>query len=227
MLISILISISEISKYMELISSLVLAVLIFLLLRYKGIRVPRVLKNIKTIALCFIAVFILLLTLEKKYIENYYAGYRVGYHWESELIDGWEWMDANTTGSKIAHTANCATYPLYGARLKNSVEYISVNDKEPYLHSYPDGSYYFDGDSQKFFKSLENKGNYRENPNYNVWLANLRKKEIEYLFISDLYFSKRFPIENEWAYNNREVFELVFSNPRTRIYKVNYGNQKE
>jgi len=225
-LISVLISIAEISKYGELISSLSLSLLLFLGLYYKRGELARVIKNAKTVIIIFVTFFISLLFIEQDYIKNSYDRYIIGYHWEKLGIEGWKWINDNTNGNRIAYTGIGAFYPLYGVKLKNTVEYISINDKKPYLHSYADGSYLFDGDSQKFFKSLQEEGNYRENPDYVSWYKNLKENKIEYLYVSDLYFSKKFPIEDEWANSHSDIFKLVFSNPQVHIYEVHYGNEK-
>ena len=126
---------------------------------------------------------------------------------EKDIAYGWKWMDeASSRGLRIAYTGRAISYPLFGQQLKNDIYYISVNDKLPLPHYYPDGLY-------------------RKEKNFIYWTNNLESKKIDYLFImlpfpinNESTDPKEFPIEDKWARENPEIFKLVFSNSKVRIY---------
>lgn len=129
--------------------------------------------------------------------------------WQVDMGKGWKALnDLTGQGANVAYTGRQDAYPLYGANLKNDVQYISVNNKEIAPYNNPDGLY-------------------RRVQDYAAWKENLRKHKIDYLFIAKPVFNNResadpdkFPIEDEWAAAHPDNFELVFNNSLTRIYKL-------
>jgi len=80
--------------------------------------------------------------------------------------------------------------------------YVSINKNAPLAHCYPDGRY-------------------RRELNKEEWLSNLKKNKIDLLVVCLPHEEKKFPIEDEWAANQSDIFQLLFSNSMARIYKVN------
>ena len=122
---------------------------------------------------------------------------------------GWKALNELTgKGARVAYTGRQEYYPLYGSKLKNRVMYISVNEKEITPYNKPDGKY-------------------REVKDFSAWRNNLKRHNIEYLFIAQPVFNNResedpnkFPQEDEWAEGDLKDFQLLFSNSLSRIYKV-------
>ena len=123
------------------------------------------------------------------------------------------WFNAETgNGARVAYTGRPDFYPLYGAGLKNRVMYISVNEKEITPYNKPDGLF-------------------RKTKDFSAWIANLRKKGIDYLFVMlssaenrEHEDPLRFAVEDEWAAAHPEQFRLVFSNSLVHIYKISKTN---
>jgi len=70
---------------------------------------------------------------------------------------------------------------------------------------------------------LEDSGNYREHPDYDVWLKNLKARRIEYLVVYSLRKiedSVVFPLENDWALLHPEKFIPVFNKRTVNIYRI-------
>ena len=45
------------------------------------------------------------------------------------------------------------------------------------IHYFPDSRYRWGSDFLELHKNLEAEGNYRQHPDYDVWLANLKKRK--------------------------------------------------
>jgi len=164
--------------------------------------------------------------LNKYYNSNIFSNYIKMEEYSGFWPDAtraWEWLEHNTKSDNIAYVGRPVGYPLYGTNFKNNVYYVSVNKTEPaILHQYP-GSYYTWGyDFLSLHEMMLKDNNCRGNADYQVWLSHLRLKEINYLFVYSLQQTKgiHFSIEDEWAKQNQNIFEPVFSNKTIHIYKV-------
>lgn len=89
-------------------------------------------------------------------------------------------------------------------------------------HYFPDSRYRWGADFMELHRNLEADGNYREHPDYAQWLANLKRRKTDYLFVYSLHQTKEiaFPVEDAWAKDNPNQFILTFSNPTIRVYKI-------
>lgn len=114
-------------------------------------------------------------------------------------------------------------FPLYGSNFKNNVYYVSVNKTEPAkIHYFPKSHYYWGYDFRTLHRNLEEKGNYRSDADYSVWLDNLNRRNTDYLFVYSLHQTKdiEFPLEDAWAKANPGKFNPVFANGTIHIYKI-------
>lgn len=213
---AILSSAAELAHRKELVISLLLSFLIFSLLFLFR---KKIISNLRTIfSIGFVLIFILISTaflsfLNDKYNKEEFSRYPLLFKGkeigEKDIGLAWRWLNENTgSGRRIAYTGRSEIYPLFGTHLKNDAFYISVNDKPPLPHYYPDGSY-------------------RKEKNFQSWLRNLDKKKIEYLFIAlphevnnESDNLKEFSIEDKWASLHPDIFQLIFSNSKAHIYKV-------
>ncbi|MDP8216755.1 MAG: hypothetical protein P9L98_05510 [Candidatus Kaelpia imicola] len=214
-----LLSAAELAGHMELISSLALGLLIFSFFLLK----KRYNWNIKRYIPILLVIMAGLMFLgEKKYLKEEYDRYIKYAPFPKEEAEGWKHLNEITAdGANVAYVGRPQAYPLYGTKLKNNVYYISVNEKEPYLHAYKDSYYEWSPDYNLKHAVIRANENYRGNADYNVWLKNLRAKDIDFLFIYALHRIEDFPFEDSWAENHPKVFNLVFSNRLVHIYKAN------
>ena len=215
---------AEISTRMELAASFGLSLAIFFAFR----PVSRWILNfkIKQWIIAGLTMYLLLYFLNINYNANEFKRYprmtKYSGLWP-QAAQAWQWLDEWTKGDNIAYVGRPVPFPLYGTRLKNNVFYVSVNKTDPaMIHYFPDSRYRWGSDFLELHKNLEAEGNYRQHPEYAVWLDNLKKRKTDYLFIYSLHQTKEtvFPVEEEWAMSNPESFGLAFSNPTIRIYKV-------
>ncbi len=215
---------AEISTRMELAASFGLSLAIFFAFR----PVSRWILNfkIKQWIIAGLTLYLLLYLLNINYNANEFKRYprmtKYSGLWP-QAAQAWQWLDENTKGDNIAYVGRPVPFPLYGRRLKNNVFYVSVNNTNPaMIHYFPDSRYRWGSDFLELHKNLEAEGNYRQHPDYEVWLANLKRRNTDYLFIYSLHQTKEtiFPVEDEWAISNPESFSLAFSNPTIRIYKI-------
>lgn len=223
----ILASMAELAKRQELIAGLILTFTLFLLLPYfaKYLNFKSLLK-VPCLILSFILLISALLFLEKWYLKNEYPRYlkmiKYSGFWP-DAARSWDWLNNNTHGQNIAYVGRPVPFPLYGSRFKNNVYYVSVNKTEPAkLHYFPASYYRWDGDFLNLHRNLEAPGNYRFGADYSLWLNNLKKRAIDYLFIYSLHQIKgiEFPLEDLWAADNPGIFKLVFKNETIHIYRL-------
>jgi hypothetical protein len=135
------------------------------------------------------------------------------------LADAWTWFRPYAEYGNTAYTGTNLAFPLRGRQLLNRVAYVNVagapGDR---LHDFgPPG----DGTAEP--------APYRRGADPDVWLANLRATRTEMLFVASMdpivqrtiaADDDGFPIERAWADARPGVFELVYSTPAARIYKV-------
>ncbi|MCX5713836.1 MAG: hypothetical protein NT033_03310 [Candidatus Omnitrophica bacterium] len=142
-----------------------------------------------------------------------------------QATEAWQWLNSNTAGNNIAYVGRPVLFPLYGTNFKNTVYYVSVNKTDPAkLEYYPGSHYRWGKDFLELHQNIKEKGNYRGNASFAVWLENLIRRKTEYLFVYSLHQTKGiiFPMEDGWAKANPEKFNLVFSNEIVHIYRVQY-----
>ncbi|MBI3018794.1 MAG: hypothetical protein HYY61_02755 [Deltaproteobacteria bacterium] len=227
-IISVIGSMFEIARKLELIISVIAAVFIFFLFPF----VTKTAKQwiLKNRLLCDGVLGILLacmvIFLEKNYVKHEYPRYITMENYSGFWPDAtraWNWFNNNTSENNIAYAGRPVPFPLYGTYFKNNVYYISINKTEPAkLHYFLNSRYQWGGDFSDLHQSLSEKGNYRADADYSVWLRNLLQKNTDYLFIYSLHQTKEiaFPLEDTWARDHSDQFNLVFSNETIRIYKV-------
>jgi hypothetical protein len=141
-----------------------------------------------------------------------------------DAVKAWNWLNENTNANNIAYVGRPVPFPLYGANFKNYVFYVSVNNIDPVkVHYFPNSFYRWGADFLELHKSLEAEGNYRQHPDYEIWLSNLKRRKTDYLFVYSLHQTKKiiFPIEDVWASGHPDKFSLSFANETVHIYKVN------
>jgi len=217
--ISVLASAGEMSGHAELAASMVLSLLLLLIC-------PRLLKlRFKPYvgAILLLLFFGGLWYLNINYNKYEFQRYLSNAPFPHEDRQAWKWLDDNTQHSKIAYTGIPEVLPLYGTNFKNDVIYVSVNKVHPvHLHLFPKGHYIWDKDFIKMHKNLEEPGNFREHPDYAVWLKNLKEERADFLVVYSLRKvrdSVMFPLENTWAQEHPEHFSSDFSADTVNIYK--------
>jgi hypothetical protein len=221
-------SMFQLAKRQELVVSTIITFLIFSLSLYlfRNIKLkdakisPQFLLRLVFVVSCG------LIFLEPAYVKNEFAGYTKMVKYSGFWPDAtraWEWLNSHTTGNNIAYVGRPVPFPLYGSNFKNNVYYVSVNKTEPAkLHYFPSSFYRWGHDFESLHKNLEEKGNYRENPDYSVWLANLFKRNTDYFFVYSLHQTKevKFSVEDSWAKAVPSRFNTVFTNNTIHIYKI-------
>ncbi len=229
--ICVLVSMGELAKKTELISSLIFTAFLFFIIGISLKYIRKIQFNRRTFYFFIVglAIFAFMLQLlEKDYVKNEFPRYlkmvKYSGFWP-DAAKAWEWLNKNTTSENIAYAGRPVPFPLYGSGFKNNVYYVSVNKTEPArLHNFK-GSKYIWGyrqDNSKF-DNYEASYNYRGNPVYDDWLINLQKRNTDYLFVYSLLKIKtinQFPMEDGWAQGHPERFKLSFSNDTIRIYKL-------
>jgi hypothetical protein len=143
------------------------------------------------------------------------------------MFEGWDWIDRHATGATIAYTGNNIPYRLLGPHLENRVYYVNID-------RHFDWRYHDYGRAER--KHVDYKPPDAPNPPYprlhgygEAWIGNLKRAEIDYLFVSrlspllgDEYWRDEagFPIEDQWAKSHPQMFALVHDNPEVKIYAV-------
>lgn len=219
-------SVAEFAKRKELIFSFVISAVLFIVFLFAGRIKQHLLKRpLIILFILFISGAFLLQYLYVDYSKNEFKRYKLSQKnsgfWP-EAIDAWIWLDQNTQGNNIAYVGRPVPFPLYGAKLKNRVFYLSVNQKKPYLHVYKDSWYACGSGYEDFHAVLMKENNYRGKADYNAWLNNLRGENTDFLFIYSLHQIKGidFPVEDYWARTHQEVFNPVFTNKTVHVYKI-------
>ena len=206
----------ELANRYELVSSVLLSLALFILLFLYKKRILTFYKS-KSFGKIMLAGllfgFLFLAYLNNKYDKEEFSRYPLSFSkreaWQADIGRGWKALNELTEGgSRVAYTGRMEFYPLFGTRLKNTVKYVSINEKEITPYNNPDGLF-------------------RKVRDFSAWEKNLRKEKIEYLFVALPFFDNReskdpakFPIEDEWAIAHPKDFQLLFSNSLAHIYKV-------
>lgn len=210
----------ELAGQAELFASIIASVAIFfifaLLLKLKSIFKIGLILLFTLLALCVM--------LSKDYAKLEYERYLINSPYLKEDREAWFWLNSNTRGSKIAYAGIPMVLPLYGENFKNDVFYVSVNKVNPVkLHFFPQARYIWNKDFRVMHKSLENSGNFREEPDFDDWMNNLKAMQADFLVtysLRKINREKAFSLEDNWAKAHPENFTLVFSKPIVNIYKV-------
>lgn len=219
-------SVPELARRQELAASLLLSALLFFLFPVVIIKAKRIKAGIISYSL-LAAFFILSLSIMNKYyaineFRTYKAMVKYSGFWP-DATKAWEWLNDNTSGENIAYVGRPVPFPLYGSNFKNNVSYVSVNKTDPVkLHFFPNSHYSWGYDFLSQHRNLEEKGNYRQDADYQTWLSNLLKKKSDFLFIYSLHQTDRiiFPVEDSWSKNDPSRFNQVFNNDSIHIYKI-------
>jgi hypothetical protein len=218
-------STAEIASHQELVISIFISLLLFVIFRPLLMLVLGFILRPVNIVFLILVFFTALQVLYADYVNNEFSRYKTSRKYSGfwpDAIESWIWLNNNTSANNIAYAGRPVPFPLYGSRFKNNVYYVSLNEKKPCLHAYKQAWYDCSKDYSSFHKSLMEPNNYRGNANYATWLKNLKESEIDFLFLYSLHQIKtiEFPIEDKWASANPEIFRLVFNNDTVRIYKV-------
>ncbi len=221
-------SMGELARSKELVFSASISLAVFFsfpfLIRYA--REQPIFRNPAFIGVFVASIFCALIFLEKNYIKNEFPKYakmvKYSRFWPDAVV-AWDWLNSNTAGNNIAYVGRPVPFPLYGSNFKNNVYYVSVNTTEPAkLHYFPNSRYQWGDDFLSEHRNFEARGNYRFAADYPVWLVNLSKRSIDYLFVYSLHQTKEvaFSIEDKWALSNPGKFNPVFANETIHIYRV-------
>jgi hypothetical protein len=217
-------SMFEMARHLELGVSLGVSLLLFIILSLGYHYLQRQFVKL-TLIFMFISIFALAIVnvnYNKYEFQRYIKTAKYSGFWPN-ATRAWEWINRNTTGNNIAYVGRPVPFPLYGTNFKNNVYYVSVNKTEPAkLHYFLNSHYRWGYDFSSLHRNLEEKGNYRQDTDYSVWLANLLKRNTDYLFVYSLHQTKEieFPLEDKWAKDNSSKFIPVFTNQTIHIYKI-------
>ena len=221
-------SMTELATHAELTAALILTGVLFFSFRplWEYLIVKRCFRRPSVIFLIGVVLVSGLAFLNRDYDKFEYARYikmqKYSGFWP-DALKAWDWLNSNTKASNIAYVGRPVSLPLYGTNFKNNVSYVSVNSTEPSkLEYYPQSYYRWGHDFLSQHRSFEEPGNYRGNADYPVWLTNLSKKNIDYLFVYSLHQTEEieFPLEDRWAKAHPDKFNLVFINETVHIYKI-------
>jgi len=217
-------SMAELAKRQELVISIILTLILFFLSPYL-IKV-RIRKKVVFGIFSLVFIFFALILLERVYLKNEFPGYKkmVKYSgfWPEATV-AWAWLNTETSSNNIAYVGRPVAFPLYGTNFKNNVYYVSVNKTDPAkLHYFLDSHYQWGYDFSAQHKNFEAKGNYRSDADYSVWLGNLLRRDIDYLFVYSSHQTKEleFPMEDIFAKEHPERFKPVFTNKTVHIYRI-------
>ncbi|MBD0328262.1 MAG: hypothetical protein ICV68_17725 [Pyrinomonadaceae bacterium] len=117
-------------------------------------------------------------------------------------VPAWAWLNQHTDGDTIAFVGTNVPLPLYGARLKNDVVYVSVNDRL-YRHEYAQQGY-------------------RDELNFAAWIDNLAEQHVDFLFVRSAKLQSDPPPEERWAAAHPEAFSLVYDQPPIHIWRIDH-----
>ena len=223
-LVCVIAALPEMARKSELAASMGLTFTLFfvLLFIYKSLK-----KNILKLVMALSVIFLIVLGLGSSYYnKNEFKSYikmtKLSGFWP-DAAKAWDWLNENTVGNNVAYVGRPVPFPLYGTNFKNNVYYVSVNKTDPVkLHYFSNGHYKWQEDFLSVHKSFEEKGNYRADADYAVWLTNLKRRGSDYLFVYSLHQTKEtlFPLEDNWAKGHPDKFQPAFSNDTIHIYKV-------
>lgn len=214
--ISIIYAAFELANGYELVSSILLSVVSFtlLVLYKKQVSIFYKSKKFRWFLACLFLIFSFGLTFlnaeyDKDEFNRYPKSFSKKEKWQVPIGLAWKALDELTgSGANVAYIGRQEFYPFYGRGLKNRVKYVSINKKDILPYNDPDGLY-------------------RRIKDYSAWRENLKRDNIDYLFVAQPFFNNResedpnkFPIEDDWAAANPAEFKPVFNNSMAHIYEV-------
>ena len=151
-----------------------------------------------------------------------------------EYYRGWLELDsrAGPSGARVAYAGTNLPYYLMGSHLRNEVRYVNVDAHPDWLmHDYHLAALK-DGSGPATW-NYPHPGWDRLHPDYDAWLANLRRERIDLLVVvrmqpdivlGSIHDAAYFPIERSWADAHPEVFQLLHGedprDPEFRLYRV-------
>ena len=135
----------------------------------------------------------------------------------------WQWLWAQPGPLRLAYTGTNLIYPLYGPRLENTVRYINLNN-------HPDWQFHdYEQAHRPLHANTPEPAPYRLEWDLPAWWQNLVQAQIQYLVVAGVGKNLRpniahdpefWPIEDQWVRTHPRIFEPVFANPYTRIYRL-------
>jgi hypothetical protein len=115
-------------------------------------------------------------------------------------VGAWDFLDRPDAPKTIALSMDPATplgywlfYPLMGRHLQNDVVYVSAKDKWD-------------------VPAWVDRGMLRGN-DYSVWLHNVKRLRVDYIMLA-----APWPLEYSWMSTHKDVFTLIFSDSRCKVY---------
>jgi len=154
---------------------------------------------------------------------NHSVGLRGNFY---QRLTGWEWLNRFNIPSqppeRIAYTGFNRPYLLVGTNLDNRVVYANIQGKNT------DDFHSFWQRRPQLYNTYK-PGLYRDQPDYNAWIGNLKELHVKQLVITRLSAAERtyldgdaegWPLpESRWTLEHPDVFVLEFSSPSVRIYR--------
>ena len=151
-----------------------------------------------------------------------------------DYFRGWMELDsrAGPSGARVAYAGTNLPYYLFGVNLRNDVRYVNVDAHPGWLmHDYHLEA--LEDGSGPATWPIPRPGWDRARPDYQAWLANLRREGIQLLVVTrvkpaglpvELAGASLFPVERVWADAHPEAFGLLYGDPRRdpefRLYRV-------
>jgi hypothetical protein len=151
------------------------------------------------------------------------------------LFAGWEWTEQHATHATIAYSGNNVPYRLLGSHFDNRVSYVNVDRHVEWrYHDYDQAER---RRSDYRLPERPYPPYYRRQPFGAAWMANLRRLNVDYVFLTRLsvllieaenlspainyaHDEAGFPIEATWMDADPRMFALVFETPEVKIYAV-------
>ncbi|HEY7289014.1 MAG TPA: glycosyltransferase family 39 protein [Vicinamibacterales bacterium] len=169
-------------------------------------------------------------------------------HVAMDVVYGWRWMDEHARASTVAYTGLNLPYPLTGPQLTNRVVYVNIDGRlnwrfHDYDRAYRAGRFpppsprlaTGSGELEPAPQGLPSHPT-APRPRYermhgdrDSWMANLRKLNVSYLFVSRLspyeidnvwHDDRGFPIESTWASADPRAFQLAYENAAVRVFQI-------
>jgi hypothetical protein len=166
-----------------------------------------------------------------------------------DMITAWRWFSEHVTGATVAYTGNNLPYALVGPRLSNRVYYVNIDHHRDWrFHNYDTAHRRHPpgllppttlASSSGLLKPLPGRAEWqvdavrpryeRMEGNRDAWLRNLKSLGVRYVFASVLsvydidymwHTAAGFPVEEEWARQEPDIFTMVYENPEVRVFEL-------
>jgi hypothetical protein len=171
----------------------------------------------------------------------------------ANLIVGWRWLADHVQSATVAYTGINLPYPLTGEHLTNRVVYANIDGHRRWrFHDYDrayraglftpspalaESSGELTPISQRPGSGEAARPRYERMEGFrDGWIRNLAELGVTHLFVSALsayehdyvwHNEEGFPIEDEWAKNAPQTFQLLYENPQVRIYSVRLRSREQ